>query len=275
MKTIGLSLILVSFFMSVAVSASINKAVMLKQHGLSKEAKVELIEVIFGKSNDVEKAQAYYILGTIAFEENRLGVALDSWRVLSKEYPNSKQAKLVKDRIDEISGIVDWSTRELIENSVALSYLRHGDFWSKGKEDEYVIDLIWIPKVEAAIKWYDKVIKEYPKSPAARVAYQEKMKTLLGWEEPGLFGRDKYGIRTDYAFDKYMAQLLETFEKFKDDFPNTSSLQAFRYQIAQAYWGHKDWAKTREWLNLIIREGGKGESFYTDLAQRRLKKVEY
>ena len=33
---------------------------------------------------------------------------------------------------------------------------------------------------------------------------------------------------------------------FEKDFPKAGSLQAFRYQIAQAYWGEKDWEKTRE-----------------------------
>jgi hypothetical protein len=72
-----------------------------------------------------------------------------------------------------------------------------------------------------------------------------------------------------------MPQILETFASFEKDHPTASTLQGFRYQIAQAYWGNKDWAKTREWLNLIIKQSGEGDSFYKDLAERRLKKVEY
>ena len=72
-----------------------------------------------------------------------------------------------------------------------------------------------------------------------------------------------------------MSQLLETFAAFKTDHPTASTLQAFRYQIAQAYWSNKDWEKTREWLNLIIKESGDGDSFYKDLAERRLNKIEY
>ncbi|MCD4712066.1 MAG: hypothetical protein K8R73_02175 [Clostridiales bacterium] len=72
-----------------------------------------------------------------------------------------------------------------------------------------------------------------------------------------------------------MPKLLETFASYEKDHPNASSLQAFRYQIAQAYWSNKDWTKTKEWLNLIIKVSGDSDSFYKDLAERRLKKVEY
>ena len=271
-KSLALFTILSLFVTSVSLAASIDKAGMLNQHGLTKEAKAELIDVIFSKAGNASKAQAYYLLGSIAFEENKITVALDSWRELSKKYPNSRQAKLVKDRINELAEIVGESAKESIENAVALSYLRHGDFWSKRKNEIFTIDSSWIPKVEAAIKWYDKVITEFPKSAASRIAYQDKMRTLLGWEDPGRYG-SKHGI--EKSFDKYMPLLLETFASFEKEHPTASTLQAFRYQIAQAYWSNKNWEKTHEWLNLIIKESGEGDSFYKDLAERRLKKVEY
>ena len=73
----------------------------------------------------------------------------------------------------------------------------------------------------------------------------------------------------------YMPRLLQTFEAFEKDHPDASTLQAFRYQIAQAYWEQKNWNSTREWLNKIIDKAGENDSFYRDLAERRLKKVEY
>lgn len=256
---------------SESFAQSVEKAAMLNQHGLTREAKAELIDVIFGK-DDPNKAQAYYLLGGIAFDENKVAVALDSWRTLVEKYPNSTQAKTVKNRINELSEIVGESAKESIENAIALSYLRHGDFWSRGKDNNFTIDSSWIPNVEAATKWYDKVISEFPKSTASRIAYQDKLGTLLGWEDPGRYG-SKHGIKSSFA--TYMPQLLETFASFEKDHPTASTLQGFRYQIAQAYWDNKDWAKTREWLNLIIRQSGEGDSFYKDLAERRLKKIEY
>ena len=59
-------------------AASVDKATMLNQHGLSQEAKSEIIDVVFSKSSDTDKAKAYYLLGSIAFDENNGSVALDS-----------------------------------------------------------------------------------------------------------------------------------------------------------------------------------------------------
>ena len=72
-----------------------------------------------------------------------------------------------------------------------------------------------------------------------------------------------------------MPQLLETFTSFEKEHPNASALQSFRYQIAQAYWANKNWVKTKDWLNLVIKESLEGDSFYKDLAERRLKKLVY
>lgn len=69
--------------------------------------------------------------------------------------------------------------------------------------------------------------------------------------------------------------LVDTFNKYAKDFSDSASLQAFRYQIAQAYWGQKDWQQTRAWLNQIVEASGEQDSFYSDLAKRRLQKVEY
>lgn len=274
MKKIIISYTLVLILSSVmnVYGASYQKALMLNEHGLVKESKSELIDILFSNAQESQKAKAYYLLGSIAFAENKISVALDSWRELVKNYPNTKEAELVRDRIKELAEIVGEIEKESIQNAVAQSYIRHGDFWSRGKDYKFTIDSSWIPHVEAATKWYDKVIKEFPNSTASRVAYEEKMRTLLGWEEPGRYA-SSYGIKK--SFSQYMPQLLEAFHAFEKEYPNASTLQAFRYQIAQAYWSNRDWAKTREWLNLIIEKAGESDSFYKDAAQRRLQKIEY
>ncbi len=255
-----------------AYGASVDKAELLSEHGLNADAKRELIDVMFSDAGAASKANALYLLGSIAFEERRVAAALESWKELVAKYPASSQAQLVSDKIAELAEIVGETADEAINNAVAQSYLRHADFWSKGKDRVFTIDSSWIPMVEAAGKWYDKVITEYPGSTAAKRAYRGKLRTLLGWEKPGRYG-SSYGVKAD--FKKYMPQLLGTFESFESQFPSAGSLQAFRYQIAQAYWSNKDWASTRQWLNRIIEVADGADSFYTDLAERRLKKVEY
>lgn len=255
-----------------ADGGSVDKARLLHRHGLTSEAKAELIAVLFGTSVDESKAEAHYLLGSISFGEGRVAVAVASWRALVDEYPESLQASLVKEDLDALAEIVEESAEDSIENAVANAYLRHGDFWSRGKRDRFTIDSSWISNVEAAVKWYDKVIEEFPATEAARRAHEEKLRTLLGWEEPGRFGT-KHGIRE--SFDEYMPLLLEAFATFEQSYPDATTLQAFRFQITQAYWSNRDWAKTREWLNIIVERSGDRDEFYGDLAQRRLGKVEY
>lgn len=255
-----------------ANSPSIDKANMLYEHGLSEEAKHELINVVFSNSSQEDKAEAHYILGSIAFDERRVTVALKFWKILVSDFPKSEKATLVKDKISELAEIVGESTEESIKNAVAQSYLRHADFWSKGKDRIFLIDSSWVANVESAIKWYDKILAEFPKSPAAARAYRGKLRTLLGWKETGRYG-SSHGIKVN--FNKYMPQLLTTFSDFEQEFPKAGALQAFRYQIAQAYWKNKDWKNTRDWLNKIKDIAGNQDGFYKDLAQRRMLKVEY
>ncbi|MFA6201443.1 MAG: hypothetical protein WC679_13660 [Bacteroidales bacterium] len=271
-RHIAIIIIFACIISSLAYAQSFDKAQMLLQYGLSQEAKIELINIVFGDYEKTIKAKAYYLLGNIAFDENKVSVALETWKELYTKYPESSEAIIVKDRIKDLTDIVGDISKETIANAIAVSYLRNGDFWSKGKSDKFLIDSSWIPNIETAVKWYDKVIFEYPNTTAARIAYQSKLKTILGWEETGKYGQ-KYGIKE--SFSDYKTQLLDTFDSFEKEYPEDSSLQAFRYQIAQLYWHARDWDKTREWLNIIIEKAGNGDSFYKDLAQRRLLEVEY
>ena len=272
-KSIFLLSILTSLLVgSGSKAGSIEKAILFLENNLANDAKREFIQVITSNKSNDQKAIAYYQLGSLSFEENNIEGALNTWKELLAKYPNSPEAQQVKDNIEELTLIVGETSKESINNAIASSYIKNGDFWSKDKKTIFTIDSSWIPAVESSIKWYDKVINEYPKSIASKVAYKKKLRTILGWKDIGKYG-SSYGIRED--FKKYIPILLSTFKSFEEDHPSDSSLQAFRYQIAQSYWNNKKWNETRTWLNKIIEKSNEGDNFYKDLAQRRLKKVEY
>ncbi|MBU3665733.1 MAG: tetratricopeptide repeat protein [Chthoniobacterales bacterium] len=248
------------------------KAALFRQHGLNEDSKRELILILTADDDDALKAKAVYLLGMIAFDQNQIPLALETWQNLVATYPESEEAKLVKERINDLAQIVGESQKESLNNAVAESYLRHADFWSRGKSEVFSLDTSWIPNVDAAVKWFDKTIAEFPKSTAARIAYEEKMKTLLGWEEPGQYG-NKHGVKA--SPQAYIPKLVETFKQFEAEFPDAATLPAFRFQIAQAYWGEKDWENSKEWLNSIIEKSNSSDTFYVDLARRRLEKLEF
>lgn len=273
MKIKSTAIIIAFAFTTLNILAqNLERATLFKEHGLSSEAKTECILIITSSNPAAEKATAYYILGMIAFDEKRISTALEAWIKLTKQFPQSKEAKEVSARIKDLAQIVGENTRETLNNAVAQSYLSHGEFWSRGKSDVFTIDSSWIPNVESAIKWYDKMIQEFPKTAAAKVGYQQKMRTILGWTQSGRDGK-KHGI--EIGDGRYIPQLVATFRDYETAFPDSGTLQAFRYQIAQAYWERKEWDQTRNWLKSILERSEGSDSFYTDLASRRLEKVEY
>ena len=138
MKILGFVLLLCTTLS--AEAASVRKAKMLNEHGLRAEAKRELVDVLFSAAGGNEKAEAYYLLGSIAFSEKRITTALNTWNSLVEEYPGSKHAALVNDKASELAEIVGESTDEAINNAVAQSYLRHAEFWSEDKDSVFRID---------------------------------------------------------------------------------------------------------------------------------------
>lgn len=249
------------------LSAAYRKAVLLNQHGLDELAKAELIDIVMGKATPQEKAKALYLLGSIAFSEKRIGVALSTWRELVASYPDSPEAVDVRDRIAQLAEMAGEGAKESANNAVAESYLRNADFWSSGRDQIFTIDSSWIPHVEAAIKWYDKAIAEFPGTTASRLAHEDKLFTILGWKDRK-HDAIRYGLEEN--FNKFMPMLQESLAAFEKEHPNASAIQAFRFQIAQAYWRKDDFENARIWLDKIIAAAGNVDSFYVHLAKERL-----
>jgi tetratricopeptide (TPR) repeat protein len=241
-------------------------------HDLKSQALELFIEIFHNpKSLANGKAEALYYMGQISFDEARYSTALDDWQRLIKEYPTSQKSIEIKGRLSQLREVFAKVSDASITSAIAQSYINNGDFWSDTNKI-FTIDTSWLPRVELALQWHDKVISEFPGSDAAEIAFQRKLFALIGWKELGQYGQS-YGLQAN--FTQYMPMLLKTFEEFEAAFPNSPYLQGFRYQIAQAYWGHKDWENTRKWLNKIIEVGHGQSSFYTETAKARLKKVEY
>jgi TolA-binding protein len=253
------------------LSTAYRKAVLLNEHGLTELAKAELIDVLMSKAVSAEKARAYYLLGSIAFSEKRISSALSTWKELVAAYPDSQEATDVKDRIDQLAEIAGENAKESANNAVAESYLRNGDFWSNDRDKIFNIDTSWIPHVESAIKWYDKVIAEFPGSAASRIAYKDKLFTLIGWKDRR-YDSIRFGLEED--FEKYMPLIQETLAAFEKEHPTASAIQAFRFQIAQAYWGKNDLANAKVWLEKMIAAAGDDDSFYAHLARERLARLQ-
>jgi len=241
-------------------------------HGLNEKAKDQLITAVHAAATTpANKAKALYLLGSIEFDEGHLHTAVLDWTRLAKEYPQTPEGKEISARLVQLSGVVSKVSDETTTSAVASSYISNGDFWSRA-DRKFTIDTSWLEVTDLGIEWYDRAIKEFPGSDAAELAYQKKMFALIG--SHGESRTDEAtGAAGNYA--KYMPMILQTFSAMAEAFPTNSSLQAFRYQIAQIYWGHKDWTNTRMWLQKIIDISGDDHTFYSEAARARLTKIEY
>lgn len=286
------------------IDASIEKAILLKAHGLNDDAKRELITLIFNEDSESKnKPHAYYLLGAIAFDENRIRAATKTWNYIIEEYPDSDEALIVKERIDELSKVtlaVHTESVETSDYSLAKLYLKNADFWSEDKDTRWQIDSSWIPKVEFALKWYDKVISEFPKSDAAHIAYIGKIQTLLSWKKLDKGSEDDPLVDhlvSSIVFPIYIRQLVSTFRDFEKDFPNDITLQACRFQIGQAYFEMgilsermgtssigtpstndleqaKKWLEqAKQWFDEVIANSGENDTFYRQISEERNKHI--
>lgn len=241
------------------------------EHGLIEDAKRGFIDITLDrKAEEDEKAKSLSALGDIAFDENKISLALDTWKELIETYPDSQEAKLVSERLDQIGQLVESTTDNTLDNAIARSYIRHGDWWSRGKEETVSIDTSWIPNDDVAIAWYERVLSEFPDSPSALLALKKKFYTVYGWEEPGQYG-NTYGVKKTGD----VGELIDVFLELKTAAPDDVDLQRFRYMIAQTFWNKRKFDDTREWLQKVIDEDDGRGGFYGDLAKWRMKKVEY
>ena len=144
----------VSVLCGLCEGASIEKAKMLNTHGLRDEAKKELIDVIFGNSGAEDKAEAYFILGNIAFTEKNISAAIETWTTLLEKYPNSNHVYFIKDKLQQLSEHVEGTIDESNDNITALYYFKNAEFWSKDRSKIFQIYTNRLSEVKAAIKWY-------------------------------------------------------------------------------------------------------------------------
>ncbi len=242
------------------------------RHNFSDKAKEKFLEIYHDPdaSND-EKAEALYLLGQVTFEDGDYTIALDDWSILIEKFPESEHTKEISKRLTHLKDIISSDSEGSVTNVIARSYIKNGDFWSNSK-NKFIVDSSWMPSLDIAVDWYDRVINEFPKSNAAEVAYQRKIFSILGWKESG---RDGAAFGLMFDFDKYIPLLLKTFNDFEKDFPNSIFLQGFRYQIAQTFWANEDWENSKKWLEKVIAAGNGEKTFYTETAKARIKKLNH
>ena len=277
--------VLLLAFSSIAVSSEdeLSRAAMLAQHGLIRDAKLAYINLMFRVDDDTVRAKCLYELGMISFREDDIGMAINTWRTLIEEFPDSEEGKAVKERIDVLSSKLEEVLVEHSEDETASLYLDNADFFSNRiRDDSWGIDTSWLSNEDMAFHWYDKVIAEFPKTNAAHRAYVRKFKTLVGSSgrsgggfKAAAFGGGDYG---DYGNKKaarnYMALMVFCFEDYMLDFPDGVFANRMRFQIGQSHWILNDNEKATLWLKKIVDSGQGDDDLYVYVAKQRMANLD-
>ena len=201
-----------------------------------------------------------------------IGISIVNW-TNAEDNTDSTAEYMPVEELPEYTGAFD-------KAATGINYLKNGNFYSEDKSYKFVIDTSYIDRVSNAIYWYDKVISEFPNSPAANRALKDKMNTILGWTEG--YGDDKeyYGLDDRKKADIYFPLLIVTYAKFERDYPDDHHLQAFAFQIAQKYWFYlfitrnSKYANPAEkWMDKTIELSEGKDTFYSQIAKQRLKEI--
>jgi len=275
MKRIFIPTITAAVIASGLSASTIDTAQRFLEHNLNNRAKEIFIEIATAAdSNQSDKATAIYELGSIAFNEGNIDTAISEWRLLQEDYPQKASEFDIEGKLKRISDIYGDSAEQDLQNAIAQSYIKNGDFYTAEKSETTTIDTSWIPLIDASVAWYDRVIEEFPGTNEAKRAYLKKFAAYVGWRGRGQYD-ESYGLYNDFQVTQTLVKLEELLSEFEAAFPEDGNLQRMRFTIAQGYWGRRDWAKTKEWLNVIIDNDDGINGFWKDVAEWRLKKVEY
>ena len=169
-------------------------------------------------------------------------------------------------------------------DSSPKTYLHNGNFYSEDKGRLLGVDTSFIDPLKASIYWYDKVIEEFPNTPECNQALKEKIKTIVGWKAGYGDNKRHYGLNGHTGSGEYFDMIEVTFKKLETDYPGDPHLEAYAYQVAQAYFYHIQVykhlypihifeslkAKYEEWLRKTIELARGRDTFYSHLAKMHL-----
>ena len=201
-----------------------------------------------------------------------IGVSIVSYTNAEKKSESDNTSSL-EDKLPDYTGLFD-------NASTADNYLSNGNFYSESKSYRLTIDTSFMDLVSSAIHWYDKVISEFPNTEQANRALKDKMRTLIGWTDGYGDNERFYGLKDRKLAAAYFPMIEKTFTKLESDYPEDQYLQAFAYQIGQAYFYHliayrkKEYAEPcQKWMNKTIELANGKETFYSHLATHRLTHI--
>ncbi len=267
---------------ALAQQPNVAKAEMFFTHGLVDDAKREAIHALFATDNEAAKAPARMLLARISAAENRLTDAAALWTSVVQAAPDSDDGRLAKKLLEQCGSSLAWVGNDPVPNALAARYLDTARFWLGRLDATFPIDTTWIDTEASAVHWLDRVIAEFPGTAAAEVAHEYRVRAFLGVpaDASGQGGSGALGAVTRPShphaeqrrrFLDFMKQAESALVAMQTAFPRSNRLQRLRFLIVDAYWRIDDRQSAAPWLQAMLSAAGDVETFWSQLAQLRLK----
>ena len=267
---------------ALAQQPTVTKAEMFFTHGLVDDAKREAIHVLFATDGEAAKAPARMLLARISAAENRLTDAAGLWTSVVQAAPESDDGRLAKKLLEQCGSSLAWVGNDPVPNALAARYLDAARFWLGRLGATFPIDTTWLDDEASAVHWLDRVIAEFPGTPAAELAHEYRVRAFIGVlpDASGLGGSGALGAANRSSrpheadrrrFVDFMKQAEGALVAMQTAFPKSNRLQRLRYLIVDAYWRIDDRQSAAPWLQAMLSAAGDVETFWSHLAQLRLK----
>ena len=185
-------------------------AVDLMENGVFDAAKVEFIKIIHLYAENEYQDDARYYLGEIAFKQGKISVALNQWKKLKKEYPQSSYLSDIALKIELASKLLAEQEEQTFKDIKVKKLFENARFFLD-KAPILTIDTSYLNDTDLAIEWYQRIVEKYPDSEHA--------------------ARAVYNIMLLQALDMETA-----YKELEKKFPESPWLKPAAFAIGQKYW---------------------------------------
>ncbi|MDB4314390.1 hypothetical protein N9953_04340 [Akkermansiaceae bacterium] len=256
---------------ALAISKKFTVASDLMDYGLFDKATEEFIRLSNESVDKDTQKKCWLNLGKIAVIQKKIQIAAKYWNQLIAQFPESEEAQEIKSQLSSILKSNQEATVDDVKSAIATQYFEELDFYSEAS-NLWSIDISYFSRVDMAVYWADRIIKEFPNTPSHELALVEKFKTSMGWEDNNdrRYGALSYG---DDDREKYLSQAEKVVNDLEKNFPNSSALGNMYYQLGQFYWR---WRRTNDtynksaklWFLKAQKRSGEGGDIYQNVEAR-------
>jgi outer membrane protein assembly factor BamD (BamD/ComL family) len=256
----------------------------LAEEGVTNEAKIKFVRVLHDASKKAAYPEAHYYLGYLSFKEKNYDRALMHWKILVKEYPDSRYTTKAQEQI-QLAYVLLSRQQELVGESLDINNLFENAEFLVGEPLKVSVDTSYLSTGDLAIEWLEDVVTKFPGSPDAPRALFREALVYYGWGKNGIgqySNPEGYGFRFYAYYDRspkmaqfYIEKMVAVSTRLEKEYPDSPYRVPVAFMIGQAYWasskGQTNDAARTYWTKVLELTQKDLSNSYRQIAEKRLK----